>query len=74
MNVAWVVALRAFPEIEIYCNSKFGLRALNDALREEVAREKIAVILVCPGNTATEFSTARRPMATDGTTAIRFAS
>ncbi|MCU0962636.1 MAG: SDR family NAD(P)-dependent oxidoreductase [Pirellulaceae bacterium] len=38
-----------------YCASKFALRGLSDALRIELAREGIAVLLVSPSTTQSEF-------------------
>ncbi|BDP41828.1 short chain dehydrogenase [Deinococcus aetherius] len=45
--------LRANPEWSSYAASKFALRALADALRDEEARHGVRVTTVYPGRTAT---------------------
>ncbi|MCS7049227.1 MAG: SDR family NAD(P)-dependent oxidoreductase [Verrucomicrobiae bacterium] len=55
VNVGSVLSLLATPRQSAYCASKFALRALTDALRLEVARDGIDVILIMPGYTDTPF-------------------
>jgi short-subunit dehydrogenase len=55
VNVGSVLGHRAVPEKSEYCASKFALHGLSDALRAELAREGIDVLLVSPSTTASEF-------------------
>jgi short-subunit dehydrogenase len=55
VNVGSVLGHRAIPGSSEYCASKFALRGFSEALRAELAREGIDVLLVSPGTTRTEF-------------------
>ncbi len=55
VNVGSILSLVATPENSIYSASKFALRALSDALRIELKRDNIDVILIMPGYTDTPF-------------------
>lgn len=55
INVSSVVGKRAFDNIAIYSASKFAVNGLTEALRLEVARYRIDVVLVCPIATDTPF-------------------
>jgi short-subunit dehydrogenase len=55
VNVSSVLGHRAVPQKSEYCASKFALHGFSDALRAELAAEKIDVLLVSPSTTETEF-------------------
>jgi short-subunit dehydrogenase len=55
VNVGSVLGHRAIPGRSEYCASKFALRGFSEALRAELARDEIDVLLVSPGTTRTEF-------------------
>jgi short-subunit dehydrogenase len=55
VNVGSVLGHCAVGRKSEYCASKFALRGLSDALRIELAREGIAVLLVSPSTTQSEF-------------------
>jgi NAD(P)-dependent dehydrogenase (short-subunit alcohol dehydrogenase family) len=55
INVASVIGKRGVPLYGAYCASKFALVGLSESLRCEVARSGIAVSVICPVGTATEF-------------------
>lgn len=55
VNVGSVLGHRAVPSKSEYCASKFALHGFSDALRCELAAEKIDVLLVSPSTTASEF-------------------
>ncbi|QDU30943.1 putative oxidoreductase [Anatilimnocola aggregata] len=55
VNVSSVLAHRGVPQKTEYCASKFALHGFSDALRAELAKDKIDVLLVSPSTTATEF-------------------
>ena len=55
VNVSSVLGHRAVPFKSEYCASKFALHGFSDALRAELARERIDVLLVSPSTTQSEF-------------------
>jgi short-subunit dehydrogenase len=55
VNVSSVLGHRAVPKKSEYCASKFALHGFSDALRAELASEKIDVLLVSPSTTESEF-------------------
>jgi short-subunit dehydrogenase len=55
VNVCSVLGHRAVPGKSEYCASKFALHGFSDALRAELAAERIDVLLVSPSTTESEF-------------------
>jgi short-subunit dehydrogenase len=55
VNVSSVIGRRAIPGYTEYCSSKFALSGWTEALRAELVREGIHVLLVSPGLIATPF-------------------
>jgi short-subunit dehydrogenase len=55
VNVSSVLGHRAVPGKSEYCATKFAMHGWSDALRAELAEEKIDVLLVCPSTTSSEF-------------------
>ena len=55
VNVCSVLGHRAAPNKSEYCASKFALHGFSDALRAELAVEKIDLLLVNPSTTESEF-------------------
>lgn len=55
INVASVVGKRGVPLHGAYCASKFALVGLSESLRVELQDSGIAVSVICPVGTATEF-------------------
>lgn len=55
MVVGSVLAIRAVPRKSEYCAAKFALRGWAEALRVELAQEKIEVLQVHPSTTNSEF-------------------
>jgi short-subunit dehydrogenase len=55
VNVSSVLGHRAVPFKSEYCASKFALHGFSDALRAELARDNIDVLLVSPSTTQSEF-------------------
>ncbi len=53
--VSSVVGRRGVPGMGIYSASKFALHGLADAMRIELAPDRIAVSIICPGLTRSEF-------------------
>jgi short-subunit dehydrogenase len=56
LNISSVVARRALPARSEYCASKFAVQGFTEALRAELAKDNIDVLLVNPGLTQTNFS------------------
>ncbi|MHB8624358.1 MAG: SDR family oxidoreductase [Sulfuricaulis sp.] len=54
INVASRAGLSGFPNLAIYCASKFGLIGLSKSLGRELQSSKIRVSYVCPGYVDTE--------------------
>ena len=55
VNISSVLGHRAVPLKSEYCASKFALHGFSDALRAELARDGIGVLLVSPSTTDSEF-------------------
>jgi short-subunit dehydrogenase len=68
VNISSIAGKRGIPARSEYTASKFAVQGFSEALRAEMARFDIDVIVVCPGLTQTNFSknmlqqTARLPM------------
>ncbi|MCM2369146.1 SDR family NAD(P)-dependent oxidoreductase [Aporhodopirellula aestuarii] len=54
-NIGSVLGHRAVPDKSEYCASKFALHGWSDSLRAELVSEGIAVVLVSPSTTRSEF-------------------
>lgn len=55
-NVSSILGHRAVPNKSEYCASKFALHGFSDALRAELSRDGIDVLLISPSTTDSEFS------------------
>ena len=60
VNVASISGLRAFPEAAVYSATKYALRGLGEALRDELAPAGVAVSTVYPAFAATAMMEAGR--------------
>ena len=56
VNISSIVGKRALPARGLYSASKFALQGWSEALRGELARDGIDVLIVNPGLTQTNFS------------------
>ena len=56
VNVSSVVGKRALPARSLYSSSKFAVAGFSEAIRAELAKDGIDVIVVSPGLTQTNFS------------------
>ncbi len=54
INILSVAAKQGFPHNTVYCTSKYGLRGMSDALREELRPDGIRVSSIYPGPTNTQ--------------------
>jgi len=55
VNVSSVLGHRAVPTKSEYCAGKFALHGFSDALRAELERDGVHVLLASPSTTASEF-------------------
>ena len=55
VNIGSILGHRGVPYNSEYCASKFALRGWSEAIRPELQRERIGLLLVSPGTTNTEF-------------------
>lgn len=55
VNLSSIVGLRGIPHYGAYGAAKFAVSGASEAMRAELVRDKIDVLLVCPGTTQTEF-------------------
>lgn len=56
VNISSVFGRRGYPARSLYSASKFAIQGLSDAIRAELSKEKIDVLVVNPGLTQTNFS------------------
>lgn len=56
VNISSVVGKRALPARSLYSSSKFAVAGFSEALRAELAKDGIDVLVVSPGLTQTNFS------------------
>src|SRR5207237_10738742 len=56
VNISSVVGKRAYPARSLYSSSKFAVNGFSEAIRAELAKDGIDVIVVSPGLTQTNFS------------------
>ena len=56
VNISSILGKRALPGRSLYSASKFAVQGFSEALRAEVAKDGIDVLIVCPGLTQTNFS------------------
>ena len=55
VNISSAAGKRALPSRSEYSASKYAVQGFSDALRAELVRQDIDVIVVCPGLTRTDF-------------------
>jgi short-subunit dehydrogenase len=55
VNLSSIVGLRGVPHYGVYGAAKFAVSGLSESMRAEFSQYGIAVLLVCPGTTQTEF-------------------
>jgi short-subunit dehydrogenase len=56
VNISSIAGKRGIPARSEYSASKFAVQGFSEALRAEVAKDGIDVLVVCPGLTRTNFS------------------
>jgi short-subunit dehydrogenase len=55
VNISSILGKRALPGRGEYCASKFAVQGFSEALRAELAKDGVNVLVVCPGLTRTNF-------------------
>src|ERR1700722_1783721 len=56
VNISSIAGKRGIPARSEYSASKFAVQGFSEALRAEVAKDGVDVLVVCPGLTQTNFS------------------
>jgi short-subunit dehydrogenase len=56
VNISSVIGKRGLPARSHYASSKFAVQGFSEAIRAELAKDGIDVLVVCPGLTQTNFS------------------
>lgn len=56
VNISSIAGKRGIPARSDYSASKFAVQGFSNALRAEIAKDNIDVLVVCPGLTQTNFS------------------
>src|SRR5207302_8266183 len=56
VNISSIAGTRAIPARSEYSASKFAVQGFSEALRAELAKDGIDVLVICPGLTQTNFS------------------
>ncbi len=56
VNISSIAGLRGIPARAAYSASKFAVEGFSDALRAELFKDNVSVLVVCPGLTQTHFS------------------
>ena len=56
VNISSIAGKRGIPARSEYSASKFAVQGFSEALRAELAKDGIDVLVICPGFTATNFS------------------
>lgn len=59
INVGSIAGYAVYPKGNIYCASKYAVRAITDALRVDLYKRKVKVSSINPGLVETEFSLVR---------------
>jgi short-subunit dehydrogenase len=55
VNISSILGKRAWPGRSEYCASKFAVQGFSEALRAELDKDGLKVLVVCPGLTRTNF-------------------
>ena len=56
VNISSVLGKRAVPGMSEYCASKFAVQGFSEALRAELSKDGVDVLVVNPGRTRTDFN------------------
>jgi len=56
VNISSIAGKRGIPARSAYSASKFAVQGFSEALRAELAKDGVDVLVICPGFTATNFS------------------
>ncbi len=57
INISSIAGIKAFPNHAAYCATKFGVHAITETLREEVAASNVRVLTIAPGAAETKLLT-----------------
>lgn len=54
-NIASTAGIEGYPQVSVYCGSKFAVRGISESMYKELRDEKIKVTCVYPGSVKTDF-------------------
>lgn len=54
INISSIAGRKTFPDHAAYCGTKFGVHAITENVRQEVARHNIRLVTIAPGAVETE--------------------
>lgn len=54
VNISSVAGRKTYPNHAVYCGTKFGVHAMTEQIREEVAQHNVRLITIAPGVVETE--------------------
>lgn len=54
VNIGSMAGKKSFPNHAAYCGTKFGVHAISESVREEVANHNVRVVTIAPGAVETE--------------------
>jgi NADP-dependent 3-hydroxy acid dehydrogenase YdfG len=55
VNIASTAGLEGYPQVSVYCGSKFAVRAISESMYKELRDFRIKVTCVYPGSVKTDF-------------------
>lgn len=54
INISSIAGVKNYPHHDVYCATKFGVHALTEGLRQEIAEHNVRCITISPGVVETE--------------------
>lgn len=54
-NIASTAGVEGYPQVSVYCGTKFAVRGISESMYKELRDEKIKVTCIYPGSVKTDF-------------------
>jgi NADP-dependent 3-hydroxy acid dehydrogenase YdfG len=55
INIASTAAIEGYPQVSVYCGTKFAVKGISESMYKELRDHKVKVTCVYPGSTKTDF-------------------
>lgn len=55
VNIASTAAIEGYPQVSVYCGSKFAVKGISESMYKELRDFRVKVTCVYPGSTKTDF-------------------